>query len=367
MKIKINNIEIACLLLLLLFSSIIGITPYISISISQIDSYFSVIIGALLGFIPLFILIYLFNFEEDKNIFEKTVIIFGKVLGHFINTFLIIIFLIIGATILFSISNFIVSQYLTKTPLILIITVLSLTVLFAVNKGINTISHASFIFVIINIILFFISLLGLAGEIKIDNLKPILKFGLKSPIIAGLINTLLFTSPLYMILAIPKNKIADNKKSTKYLTISYLISTIMIFIIAFIISSILGKYLLTIYQYPTYIAFKKISLFGFIDRIENFLAMQYILACFITLSMTIYYIKERISLKKKNNNIINLIITIVLIITAYFSFPNNTSFNYYLVHIYPIILLSLFIIHIIILIGAVIKKKIKNICIIKGI
>ena len=108
---------------------------------------------------------------------------------------------------------------------------------------------------------------GIFKEIKLDSLKPILEFGLKKPLIAGLVNTLSFTSPIYTILFIPKKEIENNTKTKKYFIITYLISMIIIFTIAIVTSSILGKYLLQTYQYPVYITLKRISLFNFIDRI----------------------------------------------------------------------------------------------------
>lgn len=355
MKTKINNIEISSILFLLIFSCTLGLAPFISIRLSGIDSYISVLIGSLLGIIPLCIILYLFNYQIDKPINEKTKIIFGKVLGTIINFLTIPSLFILGITYLFNISNFVISQYLTNTPLILIIIVVSLTSLFITNKGIKTITRTSLIYSIIILIVFLIAVLGLFNEIKPDNLKPILEFGLKKPIIAGLINTLSFTSPIYMILYIPKKEIENNAKTTKYFILVYLLSTIVIFSIALVTSSILGKYLLQTYQYPVYITLKRISLFNFIDRIENFLSFQWILSGITVISITIYSISNNI--KNNNNKIINILITISMILLSYLIFKNNTSFNEYLYTIYPYLLIPLFIIYIIIFIGVIIIKK----------
>ncbi len=67
---------------------------------------------------------------------------------------------------------------------------------------------------------------------------------------------------------------------------------IIIFTIAIVTSSILGKYLLQTYQYPVYITLKRISLFNFIDRIENFLSFQWILSGITVIAMTIYSVSK---------------------------------------------------------------------------
>ena len=80
MKEKINNLDISSILFLQLFSCSLGIAPYITIKITGIDAYISIIIGTIIGIIPILILIYIFNYEIDKPIHIKTKIIltFGK-------------------------------------------------------------------------------------------------------------------------------------------------------------------------------------------------------------------------------------------------------------------------------------------------
>ena len=198
MKTKINNLELSSTLFLLIFSCTLGIAPLISIRICGINSYISVLIGALIGIIPLCIFLYIFNYELDKPINEKTKIIFGKVLGTIINFLSIPFILLLGITQLFNISNFVISQYLINTPLLLIIIVIAITSLYIANKGIKIITKTSFIYAIIILIIFVIAISGLLPEIKIDNLKPILEFGIKKPLIAGLINGLNFSQILLM-------------------------------------------------------------------------------------------------------------------------------------------------------------------------
>ena len=95
MKEKINNLDISSILFLQLFSCSLGIAPYITIKITGIDAYISIIIGTIIGIIPILILIYIFNYEIDKPIHIKTKIIYGKTLGTIINIILTIIYIIL--------------------------------------------------------------------------------------------------------------------------------------------------------------------------------------------------------------------------------------------------------------------------------
>ena len=348
MKEKISSSELSSTLLLCIVSSSIGLNIFTTIRLAGINSYISVLIGTILGIIPLFIFIYLFNYQSNLPIYKKNTHIFGKTVGTIINYIIILLYLLVEATILFNLSNFIVSQYLSKTPLLLIF--------YIVNKGIETISRVSAIFSVITVLSFLFSFLYLRKDANINNLLPILEQGIKKPLIGAYISTVITLSPIYTLLIIPKNNIVDNKKTSKYIIISYLIGTTIIFLVAFLSNAILGKYLIEQYQYPGYISLKRISLFGFIDRIENFLSLHWILSNFITLTIITYYISNTI-IKEKNNKILNLLLAIILPIISYKLFTNNTTFNNYTFKVYPYILTILIFIYIIIFIGAFLKRK----------
>ena len=124
--------------------------------------------------------------------------------------------------------------------------------------------------------------------------------------------SLVLTIPIGSLLIIPKKEIENYYKTTKYIIITYLITTIMIIFMSLVASACLGRYLISMYQYPVYITLKKISIFGFIDRIENFLSIEWILSTFVAFTLPIINIQSNIN--KKNNKIINLIIIIIIII-----------------------------------------------------
>ena len=359
MKEKINSLQFANTFILIILSSSIGLSLFTTIRAASIDSYFCIIIGSIIGIIPLLFFLYIFNYEKDLPIYEKTTHLFGKVIGNIINILITLLYFVIGITVLFNLGNFIVSQYLSDTPLLLVLIITIAVIFHGVNKGFETITRVSSIFIIIVFAFFIFSFIYLSQEFRLENLKPILEFGLKKPILGGIINMLITLSPIYTLLIFPKNNLVDKEKINKYLWIGYIISAITIFLISFLSNGTLGKYLIELYQYPGYISLKRISLFGFIDRIENFLSLHWILCSVINLSMIIYYLKGNI-IKKKNSKLFNLILCIIIVITSYNIFSNNTMFNNYTYKIYPYILAPLFGIYAIISISILIKNILKK-------
>lgn len=359
MKEKINSLQFTNTYILCLVSSSIGLSLYTTIQIAGLDSYIGTLCGIFLGLIPLFLFLYIFNYEKDLPLYEKTVYIFGKIIGNIINIIITLLYLVIAITVLFNLSNFIVSQYLSDTPLLLVMATLIFVVYHIINKGIETITRVSSIFVVIVLALFLFSFIYLFQEFQLDNLKPFLEFGLKNPIFGGFINMLIALAPMYTMLIIPKNNLVDKEKVTKFIWIGYFLSGLIVFLVSFLSNGTLGKYLIELYQYPGYLSLKKISLFNFIDRIENFISLHWILSSFINLAMITYFIKTNIK-RKENSKILNFLICIIIVGTSYKVFNNNTTFNNYTYKTYPYFLGALMLIFLIITISIFIKKCIKK-------
>lgn len=359
MKEKINSLQFTNTFILCILSSSIGLSLYTTIKIAGHDSYIGVLIGSLLGLIPLLVFMYILSYEKDLPLYDKTICIFGKVLGNIINIIITLLYFTMGITILFNLGNFIVSQYLSNTPLLLVIVIFSILVYYITNKGFEVITRVSSIFIIIVIVFFLFSFIYLFQEFKVDNLKPILEFGFKSPLLGGFINMLITTSPIYTLLIFPKNNLVDKEKVNKYLCIGYIVAVSIIFLISLLSNGILGKYLVKLYQYPGYTSLKKISLFGFIDRIENFMSLHWIVSTFISLAMIVYFIKSNIK-RQGNSKILNFIIVIIITFGAYKAFSSNTSFNNYTYKIYPYFLSILTLLFILIAITIFIKRCIKK-------
>ena len=121
----------------------------------------------------------------------------------------------------------------------------------------------------------------------------------------------------------------------------------------------LGIYLCKLYEYPTYIALKSVSILSILERTENILSMQWAMAYLIILLYIIYYILENITdhIKIKKEYITS-IIGIIIFILSIISFKNNIIFNNFTSKYLPIITLPILIISIITSILIFIKKRI---------
>ena len=322
----------------------------------EINSWLCVILSYIIGIIPLLFTIFIANYEPELNIFQKIKKIYGKYIGFIINMIIGIILFIIGINLLFNICDFVISQFLYHTPIIVsMILIISLAVYNNI-KGINVISKVAFILIILEIILFITSFLSLMPEIDIDNFYPILRDNTDNIILVTFKIFSINTLPLLIILVIPKEQITNYYN--KSLIIAYIFSFIFSLLTIIETYGILGKYLVKIFEYPEYMLLKKISLFGFIQRIENIISAEWIIGSYIYISLIIYSISKSIFINKKEiSKYIYILIGLLLIIMTKLIFENNTISVNFGINIFPYITGMLFPIYILIILGILFKKS----------
>ncbi len=347
MKDKISLNEYITILFMCLTSPFLGMGIYNLLKISKVDSTISIIISYFITLILLFIFIKIVNFKPNLNLKEKINILFKKNTSRIIIILLCSLFFIMASTLSYSINSFIISQFLSETPILFVSIIMGILIIYINSKGFEVISRVSFVLFFLSIILILVAVFGNYGKADISNLKPLFQNDVMT-IIKGSIYTVLLNSIyLFTLLIIPKNMIKNNRSFNKWLIITCSICFLIFLIIIIYILIILGIDLAILYHYPGYIIMKEISIFSFIDKIENFIIIHWVFEAFITLSMITYFIS-------KMTNIKHYIIVISNIILYSIFFYNSTFFNDFVTKYIPII--SSLILFIILAIYIKIKK-----------
>ena len=351
---KINSLQFGTLVSFTILSTLIGIGFNNVTKFAKVDSYISIILGYVIGFIPILFFLYLFN--QEKNLNELINDIFGKILGKIVNFLLLIPISVIGICSVYSICNFMVSQFLADTPIIILYVVPSIVILYGLVKGIESISRTSLILYVIALVLVIITVIGLAPQVEVDNFKPILENGISNPLKGAFLFVLSDIIPVFIVLSISKKNIIDKEKTTKSIIIFYSLAILIMFLNIAMTIGTLGINLTDMYQYPEYLVLKQISFFNFLDRIENFVTIQWIFRTFILISLVVYYIKNTIK-KDSDSKLLPASILAIIIILDLVVFKNNTMFTNFVSKIYPYNNLFLFVMIIIISIMVFIKNK----------
>ena len=358
---KISYLELASLVVIQTVTTFFGISISILKQDAGINAWLSALISYIIGFIPLLIVIYISNYEKDLNLHKKITKLFGDKIGFIINIILSLILISLATTLLYNINNFILSQFLYRTPFLISCTLFMILVIYTTNKGINTITKISLLLLILNIALYTINISSLFTSIDILNFYPLLKINTQNIIPASLKITSINYLPLLTILIIPKNRLTVPKNYTKTLIISYIIGAIISFGLVITTFGVLGIDLINVFEYSEYIVLRKVKLLGFLERIENIISLQWIIGTFIYLTIIIYTISKSIPLKSiKSHKYINVIIGIILIVLTMIIFKDNTIFDNYIKNIFPYIISGLSLIYILIFIKIILSKKQHN-------
>lgn len=343
---KITSLEYNTLLWFLTRATFIEITAEILLNNAHQDSWISILIAIIIGILPFLLYSYLKNKYPDKNIIQINKEKLGK-FGTILNIILIAGTFIFTICSFWIIVHFIDSQYLYKTPTIMIIIILILPVIYTIIKDFHIFSKVNLIMFYISLFFILVILSGLISNINIDNIKPILNNNPKN-ILYGTFCFIGFNIlPIFLLTIIPKNKIINYSPKKSF--IFYIISGLSLLNVMFLTISIFGIHLSELYNYPSFHLLKRVSVLDMIDRVESILSLEWFLALFVQIMISLFFIKEALKetfqTKEKTNNITMII---VCIITAIISFLIFTTKGTEIAYFQNILIYLLYIIYFII-------------------
>lgn len=311
-------------------------------------SFLAIIITYVLGCVSFILFFYIFNFYPDKNIYQKNIIIFGNIIGSIINIILTILIFVMGSILLYDVSYFVILEFLNKTPIYIFMVVFGFIIFFNVSKGIVNIARVSVIFLLIILILSFTGIFGLIQEFDISNFLVNNGHFVKGGILFYVVDFI----PIFLLLIINKSKVKINRKFSKRIFICFSLAFFIIILENLLMIGCMGVRLIKLYQYPGYMVLQKISLFHFLNRIEDFIYMKWLLSSFVSISLIVYHISKIIP----NKGSYKTIFIIFLLIIFSLIFENNSYFYKYTLRIMPIIGGIFLFIYIFIGINIIIKK-----------
>lgn len=343
---KITSLEYNTLLWFLTRATFIEITAEILLNNAHQDSWISILIAIIIGILPFLLYSYLKNKYPDKNIIQINKEKLGK-FGTILNIILIVGTFIFTICSFWIIVHFIDSQYLYRTPTIMIIIILILPVIYTIIKDFHIFSKVNLIMFYISLFFILVILSGLISNINIDNIKPILNNNPKN-ILYGTFFFIGFNIlPIFLLTIIPKNKITNYSPKKSF--IFYIISGLSLLNVMFLTISIFGIHLSELYNYPSFHLLKRVSVLDMIDRVESILSLEWFLALFVQIMISLFFIKEALKetfqTKEKTNNITMII---VCIITAIISFLIFTTKGTEIAYFQNILIYLLYIIYFII-------------------
>ena len=293
-------------------SLFLGFGISILFSISSKDCY----IGALLGLLIGFVIIYLYSkfLELKKKRTLKEILKQNKILGIFVYLLIIIAsyILLIYSLVIYKV--FVASFMLIKTPEILLLIPIVIFGTYGAFKGLTVINRVAESLIPIALGLAAFAFLGVVGLFDTTNFLPILtttpsNFFKTAITFAG-------------ISTFPNILTIHYQEKPKYMLTTYSLTCLLIIATIIYINGILGEEIVHIYRFPEYMVLKQLKLFQFIEKVENILSIAWIFNIFILLMTSIHSIKELLPNKKPK------IITVIILILTLYMIDKVFAFNY---------------------------------------
>ena len=293
-------------------SLFLGFGISILFSISSKDCY----IGALLGLLIGFVIIYLYSkfLELKKKRTLKEILKQNKILGIFVYLLIIIAsyILLIYSLVIYKV--FVASFMLIKTPEILLLIPIVIFGTYGAFKGLTVINRVAESLIPLALGLAAFAFLGVVGLFDTSNFLPILtttpsNFFKTAITFAG-------------ISTFPNLLTIHYQEKPKYMLTTYSLTCLLIIGTIIYINGILGEEIVHIYRFPEYMVLKQLKLFQFIEKVENILSIAWIFNIFILLMTSIHSIKELLPNKKPK------IITVIILILTLYMIDKVFAFNY---------------------------------------
>ncbi len=318
---KISKIQLGMLLTLICSSLYLGISDIILLKKSGSETLIAMILGTILGIIPVLMYLKVNSCLPNLNIYEKNKKLFGKKIGFILNILLIIIYMFMLLVSIRSMVIFITSKYMQNTPYIFVGALIIITSLIICFNGIETIARVSQLSFFASILFMVIIEIFLLKYISVQNVLPIINNNYMSILNGAIYHASSCALLIMLLLTVKGSFVNDEKNYNKTIIIFYLISSLSLCLVMFFVIACFGYEFASSFRYPEYILLKKIGLSGSELHLENLLAFRwifYMLAlCNISLYGIICGVESLCKNKKRNNFIVTLIAIACMILGKY--------------------------------------------------
>lgn len=360
-RVLISNRQLFILTSMFLVGASPLIIPTLVASVAGRDAWLSVLCAAILGFLVVWVNVYLAQQFPGKTIVEFTQQLLGNWIGGFVSVSLILIELLAGTDVIWYVGNFFTTLFMTGKSMysinILFIAVLAIALLY----GLEAVARSSEIFFVVVLPLFIITLVLLIPEYNFENLFPIMEKG-AIPVIAGmfpLMNNAVF--PVICLSMIFTTNLKDIKEAKRTIYKSYLLSMVELILGMMMCVLVLGGALTGKLHYSLFITTKEINVGVIFSRLEALMVIIWLVVSFYASFVYIYSATLGLSQVLKLKDYKRIVIPLLLIVAVYSGIVYKDvpyQLNWDLVVRTPAAVIFGFLLPLALLIVSLIKKKV---------
>ncbi|WP_432408296.1 GerAB/ArcD/ProY family transporter [Wukongibacter sp. M2B1] len=287
------------------------------------DLWLAFVLGIIMVLPMIMIYARLHYIFSDKDLFDIVDICFGKLIGKVLIILYIWFVYYFSSDMLFTYGQFIRVVWFQETPQIIIIIFMGILCVLAIKEGIELLGRFSQLFFHIPIITLFIIIILLISDMNINNLRPVLKAGIK-PILEGAFSV--FTFPLVEIVMFTMafSNFKRKKSPYKVFIIGLLIGGVYLLILSLTNILVIGVDIATNHYYPSHTTISRIDVGGILQRIEIVIAITYCLGGFIKISLLLLCVCKGVTkiFGFKDYRFIIIPISLLILNLSYFQYES---------------------------------------------
>ncbi|MDD3364891.1 MAG: endospore germination permease [Syntrophomonas sp.] len=280
---KISDFQLSVLIMGFVFGSSVIISPGQG---AGHDAWIACALGLMEGLLIAWIFTALTKQFKDKTIIEINSLVYGKILGKFISVLFIWYLFHLGALVLTNYVRFFKLGVYPATPKTVGLLILMLVCASTVGRGIEVLARLSLILVALIILVAVADTLLLIPHMDFNNLLPILDVPIGKLLWAShgaasfpFAETVAFL----MVLAF----VDKSEKGPAAVSRGLLIAGFILIMVVTRNAAVLGP-IVTITNYPTYLAAQVIDIGDILTRLEVLVAINLITMGFIKISVLLY-------------------------------------------------------------------------------
>ncbi|MFB5663393.1 endospore germination permease [Alteribacillus sp. HJP-4] len=255
------------------------------VSIAGRDLWISPIWAAVVGFLAIIAAILLHKWYPGLTIIEYSERILGTFIGKIISFFTMFLYITSTGIMTWQYGEYVVSDFLNRTPLVVIIGSMLMACAFAIFGGIEVLGRLSNIIVPIFILLLFLIVLLLIPEMEFKRMLPLWEEGVQ-PSIDGAWRLQTWFAE-YGLICFLLPYIADQKKVWRWGMLSLSAVTVTMVFTSLAVLLVFGDVTESI-NAPLMTAARYISIAEFISHLESIVMAVWILGTFLKIGVFYY-------------------------------------------------------------------------------
>ena len=297
---KIGFSEALCVLLIIVISHLILTVPKIILKSQGSASSLNVVYITLIALFVVFIINLLYKNFKGMDILDISNYLLGSKFRFIIGIAYIAFFLFTCSLLVRNTSENLKTMYFQSTPIPYILFIILLAVGFMNRYSLKTVIKCNLIVVPILVLALTILFILSFNNFTVERLFPILGYGSQNTFVNGISNIFIFGNIVFLFLLMPLLK--DYNQFSKLSYTSIIISGLFIFLTILALLLMFPLDISSNSNLPMYLQTRKITLGKFIQRVDAFFILIWIISVVSYLSIVTSFI---LSIFKKITNIEN--------------------------------------------------------------